>query len=155
MHMNRFGAQLALMAALAAFACTKDVKLLESTSQRIGAAGGALESADGVFVLIIPPGALDREVLFTIATVRDGLHYFNAESAIYVVDPSSSTFLIPAEIQMKLPVARSGSSVLVSMAGSDAVEPLPNGGPLTDGTGIHAAINALSAGGYLAALFGT
>lgn len=58
--------------------------------------GGAIASADGIFTLIVPPGALAEDTTFTIAPLAAADVPADAVGDAYRVEPSAAVLAIPA-----------------------------------------------------------
>jgi hypothetical protein len=68
--------------------------------------GGTATSSDGVFSIIVPPGALDEETEIGIRVLRedewsDDVAALNPASAVYQVGPDGLEFSIPAELHFE------------------------------------------------------
>ncbi len=62
----------------------------------VAAEGGAVASADGIFTLIVPPGALAEDTTFTVARLAGADVPVDALDGAYRVEPSGTVFAIPA-----------------------------------------------------------
>lgn len=62
----------------------------------VAAEGGAVTSADGIFTMIVPAGALAEDTTFTVARLAGGDVPSDALDGAYRVEPSGTVFAIPA-----------------------------------------------------------
>jgi hypothetical protein len=89
-----------LLVGLGPVACVSQV-LPESTTTPIGQSGGTASSADGLFSLIVPPGALPAEVAITIETDRSS-PLPDQLGARYRVLPTDLRFAVPATARRRV-----------------------------------------------------
>lgn len=89
-----------LLVGLGPVACVSQV-LPESTTTPIGQSGGTASSADGLFSLIVPPGALPAEVAITIETDRSA-PLPDQLGARYRVLPTDLRFAVPATARRRV-----------------------------------------------------
>lgn len=92
-----------------------------SSNEVIGAEGGTVRSADGLFTLEIPEGALEDDVEVSVHAVdceQEG------EAGCYEVRPQGVVFTEPAEVIYEAAELMSMESVSISVQGADGFAPL-------------------------------
>lgn len=111
---------IAAIAALAALpACTKNSELLESTTT---VAEAELEtvarSADGLFELILPAGAIDAGTKIRIDTRRD-LRAEDTVGQVYVIAGTNLTLHVPGQVRMYIPTGATAQTYEMALIDLD------------------------------------
>jgi hypothetical protein len=92
----------------------------------IGTAGGTLSTPDGVLTLAVPPGAVDRDVLFTVGPTPAPL--LGAVGAVFEMGPAGTQFAVPATVTIRYTDAERGdaaaSDLLVATVVAGLWQPL-------------------------------
>jgi hypothetical protein len=106
-----------LLSALLLCAACKQAKVIfpESTTTPVPAAGGNAMSADGLFTVVVPAGALQHDQTITIATHRN-LTVAGARSPVYEVDPGDAPAL---DVEIRLSSDQAATSVLATVSLAD------------------------------------